>query len=781
MSYIIRYTDLEDRGDKIEDGDFKRFLPTMGVEHVKHCAVLFVSVLFAPVLIRLALLSQKGVAFSSVDLHGFISDLLVSSVIALFLVFIFRIKPLAGILILLIWSLLNYGAYEHVMALGALPSLSNIEYMADTTFLRASVLSVSKPGLFVPVVIFPAVFSWLVFRGPKINLRLAAFLYPAIVLFVINIAWMDNSEALMWRQANFVDDNVDWLFTFGDKGRPTGSSGFVSLSGADMSGSPVIVLPGSAKNVLLIMLESVSGAHIESAADYHNIESPISMPLLSEVAKKNMHFRTFITNQRQTNRGEYSVLCGEYPKLASEVAKMSEVVFAGVKKPCLPALLSSAGFETVYLQSAPLAFMLKDQFMERIGFSRVYGKEYFLDAYKMSTWGVDDKAYFEQSVEMVAELSKGEKPWFLTMLTVGTHDPYNVPDAYTSLYEEGSIGEAFSYLDAALADFLATLKAKGLLKDTLVLLTSDESAGITHKTSDFITKLSQNWGFFVAIVPEGERMEIDDSFMQVDIPLSILDYMGLAGTAHDFSGRSLFRKYDKKRKIFFANTYMRTVGVLNFFGPFGFLSTCDESFRKCFTYKIDAARPFSLEFEKAEFTEGDRDILMAAVSRSKTVRDSLKGFELELISADRSVNISSRISQLIFGGQSMSVPMNTGIEVELDIEVLDGDGRLKLLHDISSRYFVGSEEREEIHFTELSPLLTVGDRFRLRYIFYSGKRLNMMECRLFAKLFKGEEISLKFNRAHLKAVPCIDKACLDPGLYIKDKRLNGVSLMKDQG
>ena len=402
----MMYTYLEHKEDKIKDKKFKGVQLAVGVEHVKRCVALLVSVLFAPVLIRLALLSHRGVAFSFVDLHGFISDLSVSFIIALILVFIFRIKPLAGILILLIWSLLNYGVYEHIMALGALPSLSNIKYMGDTTFLRASVLSVSKPSLFIPVVIFPAALAWLVFRGTRRRLRLRVFLYPAILFFIINIFWMDSSEALMWRQANFVDDNMDWLFTFGDKGRPPGSSSLVSLRGADMSGEPQIKIPGSAKNVLLIMLESVSGAYVKSAADHHNIESPITMPLLSERAKNNINFRTFITNQRQTNRGEYSVLCGEYPKLISEVAKMSEIVFAGEKKPCLPALLSSAGFETVYLQSAPLAFMLKDQFMENVGFSLVYGNEYFKESYKRSTWGVDDKAYFEQSVEMVSELSR---------------------------------------------------------------------------------------------------------------------------------------------------------------------------------------------------------------------------------------------------------------------------------------------------------------------------------------------------------------------------------------
>jgi hypothetical protein len=279
-------------------------------------------------------------------------------------------------------------------------------------------------------------------------------------------------------------------------------------------------------------------------------------------------------------------------------------------------------------------------------------------------------------------------------------------------------------------------------------------------------------------VPEGKSMEIDESFMQVDIALSVLDYLGLGEMEHELSGRSIFRKYEKKRKIFFANTYTRMVGVLDLFGPFGFISTCNETFKKCSTYKIDPARPFSLEYKKTEFTENDKGVLMAALDRSKADRDDLSGFELELIT-DGSINFKNQTSKLIFGGQSMFVPTSTGIEVELDVEVLEGDGRLKLLHNIASRYFMGSEEKEEIHFSEVTPLLSSGDRYSLHYIFYPGKRLNRMECRLFGKIFKGKNIRIKINKAHLKAKPCVEKSCLDPGLYVKRARLNGVSLLKE--
>ncbi len=74
--------------------------------------------------------------------------------------------------------------------------------------------------------------------------------------------------------------------------------------------------------------------------------------------------------------------------------------------------------------------MSKDLFMPKIGFSQVYGEEWFSQAYARNQWGIDDRAYFEQSLQMLRTLQAERKPWFLTLLTVGTHHPYIVPISY---------------------------------------------------------------------------------------------------------------------------------------------------------------------------------------------------------------------------------------------------------------------------------------------------------------------------------------------------------------
>lgn len=65
----------------------------------------------------------------------------------------------------------------------------------------------------------------------------------------------------------------------------------------------------------------------------------------------------------------------------------------------------------------------------------------------------------------------------LTLLTVGTHQPYSAPFEYMERYDTPKQA-AVAYLDDALGAFLDNLERQGVLKDTLVVVTSDESHGI---------------------------------------------------------------------------------------------------------------------------------------------------------------------------------------------------------------------------------------------------------------------------------------------------------------
>lgn len=348
------------------------------------------------------------------------------------------------------------------------------------------------------------------------------------------------------------------------------------LTDVDLNGHKLLSAPGQARNVLIIALEGIPGAYIRAnreAIGSHYQED--LMPNLSRWAERGMNTPDYVLHTHQTIRGLYAMLCGDYDKLNNGTPKGVEMLTQHERnKACLPAQLRQNGFSTHYLQGAGLRFMAKDKIMPHIGFAATHGLEWFSNAnYLEFPWGKDDRAFFEGALDYVGQLKTQKQPWMLTLLTVGTHQPYSAPDDYLERYETPKQA-AVGYLDDALEQFLSGLERQGVLKDTLVMITSDESHGIDG------VRLASSWGFNLTLAPEHEQLPRLNAgvYGHVDLSASILDYFDLP-VPSALSGRSLFRDYDSGREIMsFTN------GKLRYHDGHGIFSECDMP-RRCRYYE----------------------------------------------------------------------------------------------------------------------------------------------------------------------------------------------------
>ncbi|MCO6746505.1 hypothetical protein KQH42_30350, partial [Streptomyces sp. CHA1] len=65
------------------------------------------------------------------------------------------------------------------------------------------------------------------------------------------------------------------------------------------------------------------------------------------------------------------------------------------------------------------------------------------------------------------------------------------------------------------------------------------------------------------IAPEiDEPIIVEDVFGLIDIPRTILDYIGYTDEAHRFSGRSLLRRYSSYRSIHFGEFISPEPGII---------------------------------------------------------------------------------------------------------------------------------------------------------------------------------------------------------------------------
>jgi len=735
-----------------------KMIRTEKLKYIRPWALLIACFLGAPLLTRLFLIfdDARGQTFQMHDLAGFASDISVSLVAVFLFVLLHRLKRVAaritsGMLIF-VWCVFHYSNYEHVLANSDIVSLSYAKYLFSPTFLFGSALVVSNPLL---LIILLAGTGAVLFVKPVKTTRIAIVIFATVFFTGIGVKQFFTSVLNpRWRCYNVVHANMqDIVFTRFRKIDATvfaeEEKKYKALLQHDLNGAPFVTIGKKRHNVLLIVLEGCCGGMLPSMRGYHGISSDISMPKLDSIAQANILYSNYITHQRQTNRGMFTLLSGSYEKLNSSTPKMTEAVTnkntgGQNRQEYLPQFLAKNGYTTTYIQAAPLPYMLKDVFMKIAGFKHIYGTKWFKYAYSSNYWGIDDKAFFEQVYTYIKSQKKKKKPWFITLLTVGTHHPLNIPEEYGNVLEETKQQRAYSYLDEAISDFIVRLRKGGILKNTLVVLTCDESCGVKDLTEDPPGKrLCQQWGLLAVLHPKDTKIRVNEKCAQIDVALSIADYLGLAQQKNQFSGRSIFRKYSEERDIYFANTYNHVVGK---FTKKNTLEICDENLISGELYETFEDKLFSLKrkLKRKLSPEEKRDIAcFRAISNSSIVDMNQKERAFDFYSGITHAIEPGRQKTLL-GGQFFTIPKNCAVSACLKGRILSDTGTtLFLKHDLAAK-------SGQVRIIKYMPKeLKGGDYFSVQYDFYTPEEFYSSEFRVTAQLTKG-----------LKAILILDEASL---------------------
>ena len=701
--------------------------------------LLVASCFAAPWTTRVLLLGEKELAFQLIDLGGAVADATVALCVVGVLGLALRLGWFGRLLAWLVattFVVATFAIYEVVSVFDSLSALRHLEYLDDGTFVRGSLLHLSHPFLFGVFLVAATVGA--AFASPPRGTWWRSW-GVALLVFAVAHAVLPMSHFYDdWRQRHAVHAQLSVipasarLETAGTVGVDVAEAFRTDLSGERWLG-PYTGQP----NVLLIMVEGASGASLPSIGKEVGVKSAAQLPKLDARAKDHVVLTRLVSHQRQTNRGEYAILCGDYPKLLSDQSKMTEQVYGEARR-CLPAALRDAGYATAYIQAAPLAFMLKDQFMPKAGFEQLIGDAWFEKSYARTDWGVDDKAFFEQAVEAVAALHAEEQPFFATMLTVGTHHPFTFPEGEEKLDLKSRRAAAFAWADDALDAFLNELEARGVLEDTIVVITSDESAGLVTTSNPVERMLAQAWSFAVVMLPEPEAKRVDVLFAHVDTALSITDLLGLEEESSHFVGRSWFREYEGERTQFSGNTYLRKVLMIEGSGT---TVICDELFFECKGHapRKSAFRPKA----KGRPAKPEERRLLADVAR--LTRSGRAGLEtsagMALMRAEEIEIRAAEGKKLLAGGQYLRVPGGSVIRVDFDLEAVGDGAELSLTQDV----FLSGHEK----FKRKGIRLQGGQRWRLSYEIAVPDDSSQLVVQLYATTVKGESILLRAREARL--------------------------------
>ncbi len=229
-----------------------------------------------------------------------------------------------------------------------------------------------------------------------------------------------------------------------------------------------IQTPPTPPNVLLIIMESCGGQFTELGGNAH------VTPNLTRLANEGIYFTRCYANSWRTDRGMLSIMSG-YPALPkTSIMKMPSKVRT---LPSIARSLQREGYKTAFLYGGDANFTNTRGYLLSTGVETIVSEDDFTSEQRGSSkWGVCDSIAFDRLYEMAVPYPS---PWFLTFLTLSSHEPWTVP--MPTKFQDEKLN-AFYYMDLCLGRFIERFRKTEAWNHTLVVIIPDH--GIKYKDQD---------------------------------------------------------------------------------------------------------------------------------------------------------------------------------------------------------------------------------------------------------------------------------------------------------
>ncbi len=269
------------------------------------------------------------------------------------------------------------------------------------------------------------------------------------------------------------------------------------------------------KNVVIIILESFGNENIGVGFT----------PFLDSLQQQSYSFKNGFANGKLSIDAVPSTL-SSIPSLMNNALITSSYSLNEIYG--LPKILKNNGYSTSFFHGAFNGSQNFDQYCKVAGFDEYYGKdEYVGPASFDGKWGVFDEDFMQF---FCSKLSSFKQPFFSSIFTISSHNPYTVPEKYKGKFPKGKtkILESIAYTDYALKQFFEAAKKEEWYKNTIFVLTADHTSSepilAKHKTN--VGKFRIPILFFDPSNPELKGSS-DKNFQQIDIMPSLVDYLNI--------------------------------------------------------------------------------------------------------------------------------------------------------------------------------------------------------------------------------------------------------------
>lgn len=309
------------------------------------------------------------------------------------------------------------------------------------------------------------------------------------------------------------------------------------------------ILDTNRPNIVLITLESWTADVIAplNPSTQENVT-----PFFSSLCDSGLLFSNFYSSGRRTDQMLPSILCGFPAPPNHSVSRFSDKL---QHLPYLSKDLEKAGYQPSFFYGGELGFANMNTFLIQAGFKSISGKDDYQPEQIYSKWGAHDEHLFNK---VLRELEKKKDPFFTMMLTLSTHEPFDVPGEkkFGEKTESEKFKNAAYYTDQCLKKFFESARKTKWYANTLFILVADHGHNLPLKRDYYDPAAYRIPLLWYGHPLKNEFRGIQNSRLggQHEIAYSLLQQLGLQ-TSHYTYSNNLFSENANGVYINYDNGY----------------------------------------------------------------------------------------------------------------------------------------------------------------------------------------------------------------------------------
>ena len=298
---------------------------------------------------------------------------------------------------------------------------------------------------------------------------------------------------------------------------------FSAVSGNTAPASSEKLLRTERPNVVLIMLESLGRTVMDEVVDGRAVA-----PNLQRIKQEGIWFENMYANSYRTDRGTVAVMSGYAAHPIVSVMKYPQ------KAHTLPAIarsLQNEGYATSFMYGGDANFTNTISYLYGTGVERITDKAQLSFDAPTNKWGYADDVVCPYFAEEVLSFSKQGKPFFATLLTLSSHEPFDVP--YSAF--EDKILNSVAFTDEAVGKMIDSWRTSDAWNDMLVILIADHGMPYPSTLTTGAEERQRIPMIWTGGALEQSGTEVTTYCSQADLAATLLAQLGIAHEDFIFS------------------------------------------------------------------------------------------------------------------------------------------------------------------------------------------------------------------------------------------------------